>query len=104
MNTLQVATVGPVVGDKLGDDGEGPGRVDRLAGAVKLPVAEAVRVEVAAVLVADGVVPVAAGAAVDALAAGLLVDGADVRGVGCRVRVCFPDVHFRAADAVFACA
>lgn len=79
----QGAGGGAVVGDELGDDGEGLGGVEGQAGAVKGLVAHAVRVEVAAALVA---VALAAGVAVTAGggvgAAGLAVGGARVGGQG----------------------
>lgn len=75
----QGAGGGAVVGDELGDNGEGLGGVEGHAGAVKGGVAHAVRVEVAAALVAvalAALVAVAAGGGVGA--AGLAVDGARV--------------------------
>ena len=95
------ARVGAVGGDELRHDGEGLGRVDGHARAVERVVAHAVRVEVAAVLVAAPVVAVRAHTArrvgsADRLARFL----ADVRRDGRRDLVGFPDVHLVAAAAL----
>lgn len=79
----QGAGGGAVVGDELGDDGEGLGGVEGHASAVKGGVAHAVRVEVAAALVTvalAALVAVATGGGIGA--AGLAVDGAGVRSHG----------------------
>lgn len=47
------ASVCAVVGDELGDDGEDLGGIDSLAGTVEAGVAQAVRVEIASVGVAE---------------------------------------------------
>ena len=67
-------------------------------------VPEPVGGEVAAVLVADAVVPLVAGvvAALLPLAPVLALDGAGVRRVGRRAAVALPDVHLGAAGAVLA--
>lgn len=74
---------GAVVGDELGDDGEGLGGVEGQTGTVEGGVAHAVRVEVAAALVAVALaarVAVTAGGGVGA--AGLAVNGAGVGSQG----------------------
>lgn len=97
---------GAVVGDELGDDGEGAVRVDGQAGTVKVRVAQTVGVVVAAVGVASAAVAVAAGAVSStagvAVAHGLADGVAWVCGEGVGDAVRFPDVHLRAAGAVVA--
>lgn len=91
-NLLELALV---VGGELGDDGDGAGGVDGVAGAVVLELVDAVRVVAAAVLVADAVK--------GALVAGALVEAGDVAGVGGEVGgagVGFPDVELVAAGAL----
>lgn len=70
-----------VVGDELGDNGEGLRGIDSVASAEERLVAETVSVEVAAVLVTDTVVALVTSTTIGASAAGLAVDGAWVRGV-----------------------
>ena len=91
-NLLKVARSGAGVGDELGDDGKDFARVDGLADAVERLVAHAVRVEVAASLVAGG-------GARSARAGGRSAWGAGVWGIGRRHHVGFPNVHLRAARA-----
>jgi len=95
------AAGGTCVGDELGDDGEFLGRVDGQSWSVEGLIALAERVEVTPIGIADAGVA-AGGSTGVALAAGLLVDCARVRGEGSCVVICFPDIHFVTACTVWA--
>lgn len=89
VQAVDLAELALLVGNELGDDGEGLARVDNLAGAVVVPLVDAVGVVAAAGLVADTLV--------SALLAGALVetlDAARVRSQVCSTAVGFPNVHF----------
>lgn len=103
---LQIAVSFAVVGVELGDDGEGFAGVDGVGGHVSEEVvgAEAVRVQVAAVFVANARVPsvltiAALGASAEVRATG--VDLARVSSVSLSLRVGLPNVKFEAARAHF---
>ena len=86
---------GAVIADELRDDGEGAGRVDLVAaGRVVVLESAAVRVDAAAVLVADAFELAFIAGAEEGADAAACVGGVD-RGAG----VGFPDVHFVAACA-----
>jgi hypothetical protein len=98
----EITRGGVVGGDELCHHGELLGRVDNLARSVERCVAHAVRVEVAAIFVADTRVALAGRVitAVGASAASLTVDGARVGRVSCRHFVGLENVHLSAASAV----
>ncbi len=98
----EVAGRGVVGGDELGDDGELGAGIDGQASAEEGLVSHAVRVEIAAILVTRSVVPLVIITAVGAGAALLSGNIANMRSVGGRLGVGFPDVHLIAARAVLA--
>lgn len=84
---------GAIVGDELGDDGEGTGRVQGHAFAEESRVTHPVGIKVTSISIADtGVM-----GAVIASACRLFVHGARVRSKSVGHGVCFPDIHLRAA-------
>ena len=96
----ELTGVGVALGDELGDNSELGAGVDKLAGAVEGGVAKTVRVEVAAVFVADTIVTFVAITTISTLAADLAVDGARMGSVCGGDGVGLPDIHLLAAGTV----
>jgi len=96
---LEGSRGGTGVGEELSDDGELLGGVDGLSGAVEGRITHAVRVEVAAIGVADGGVAVG-GTAGSTLAARLRTSRARVGSVGSGHAVSLPDIHLVTAGSV----
>jgi hypothetical protein len=100
-NLLEGAVSGSVAGNELGDDGEFGLGVYGHAFTVEGSVTHAVRVEVASILVAHSAIAVVAITALGSRAPIWTSDSATVRGIGSSDLVGFPDIHLRAARAVF---
>lgn len=103
-NLRESTRIRTIACNELCNDGELLGRVDGSTGAVERGITHAVAVEVTAVFIADTRVALVTIAAVGPFATGLTVDTADMRGVGGRDAICFPNIHFVAAGAVLASA
>ena len=103
----QISVILPVVGDKLGNDGDRFGTVNgkRIVRTPEVLVSQPVRGEICSVLIANAVITVArvVVAARDRILAPLLTrSGARMRREGLGVHVGLPDIELHAAGAVFA--
>jgi hypothetical protein len=103
-NLFEGAVSGSVAGDELGDDGEFGLGVHGQTFTIEGSVTHAVRVEVASVFVADSTVAVVSITAVISRTPVWASNSTTVWGIGSRDLVGFPDIHLRAARAVFALA
>mmetsp|Transcript_49708 Transcript_49708/g.138064 ORF Transcript_49708/g.138064 Transcript_49708/m.138064 type:complete len:213 (+) Transcript_49708:848-1486(+) len=102
----EVALVGLVLRDELGDHGHGLVGVHLEVGSLPVVIARPhpVSIEIAAILIADAHVPLAElpTAAIDAAAPEGALDVAGVRGEGGGLPIRLPNVHLEAAHAVLA--
>lgn len=94
---IQIATAGAIGRDELGDNREGFGGVDGHAWSIVKMIIQAIRVEVASSFITDTIVTTRS-----STAAGLTLDGADVRSVCSAEGIGFPDVHLDAAGTIHA--
>ena len=80
-NFDQISVVCSIGSDELCDEGDGPGGIHCFAWSVEVGLVRSVRVEIAAIFIADSSIPIIRiVAALNAFTSGVLVDGA---GVGC---------------------